>query len=134
MPTDWADKVRAAITNLVTPRALARSRPIAVCRSPSFYLPCAREAILPSPLNSRPYFDLKDRFRRCREGKGYGGWPGGPGVRAPAIRAHSLRQSADDPECRHLIILVVARRLRLNPASPRFQPEYLGRYAIPRRS
>ena len=30
----------------------------------------AREAILPIPLKSRPYFDLVDRFQRCRKGKG----------------------------------------------------------------
>jgi hypothetical protein len=46
------------------------------------------------------------------------------------IGARTFRQPADDPDCRHLIILVVARRLRLNPAGPRFQPEYLGRYVI----
>jgi hypothetical protein len=30
----------------------------------------AREAILPSPLKSQRYFDLKDRFQRWRKGKG----------------------------------------------------------------
>ena len=30
----------------------------------------AREAILPIPLKSPPYFDLVDRFQRCRKGKG----------------------------------------------------------------
>ena len=30
----------------------------------------AREAILPIPLKSRPYFDPVDRSQRCRKGKG----------------------------------------------------------------
>ena len=38
--------------------------------SPPLPSVCAREAILPIPLKSPPYFDLVDRSQRCRKGKG----------------------------------------------------------------
>jgi hypothetical protein len=40
------------------------------------------------------------------------------------VRARSFRQSAGDPDC-HLIVLVLEGWLRFYPASPGFQPEYL---------